>query len=72
MPDRTLDPSRYRVARAIIERWEAGENVMEIVDDYGPIGAYVVELIVAAYQAGHDSRFDELMRSDREGKYEDG
>lgn len=53
--------SRYRVAKAITDRYAAGESVLDIGVDYFPIEtntftAYIVELIVAA--------------ADREGKYE--
>ena len=58
MTDRTLDPSRYRVARTIIDRWEAGEAAADIAYDYAlghnALGhdSHAVELIVAAYKSG--------------------
>lgn len=65
-----IDFSRYRVAKAIVDRYEAGESAAEIAADFFDVATpgvvdgvrmsiaptYVVQLIVAAH--------------DRSGKYE--
>ena len=48
-----IDYSRYRMAEAIVERFRAGDSTEDIAWDHNlnipESGAWVVELIVAAY-----------------------
>lgn len=54
-----IDPSRYRTAAAIVERYQAGESIESIAADYhlgegrwgGIRDRYLVELIIAAAEA---------------------
>jgi hypothetical protein len=60
--ERTIDFSRYRVAEAIYDLWEAGENVEDIAEEFfpgpgdRPLAIWLIELVIAAH--------------DRKGKYE--
>lgn len=53
----TIDPSRYRTASAIVERYRAGEDIEDLARDYQlgndnserwPTHRYIIELIIAA------------------------
>lgn len=62
-PDtRTIDLSRYQVAAAIVDRWQAGESVQRTADDFFSLAMppahrrYIVELIVAA--SDHRGRYE--------------
>lgn len=54
MNDRTerFDPSRWRVAEAVIDRLRAGESVASIADDYGVHEAYILAVLLALERGG--------------------
>lgn len=70
MPDpEPIDPSRYRIAAAIVERWRAGESVHSLSADYDRT-EYEIELIVAAAQAALDAvAFDTTFTIPQPGIY---